>query len=326
MPDLEPHRDLSPALKDTDSFLGRLGAPYHPHPDLLAAANVALTLGRPLLLTGEPGCGKTDFAWAAASVLTPDEELLDAYVRSDSRAQDLLYHYDALTRFGDAQHGGEEGRRRAADPRSYITLLPLGRALTANALRVVLIDEIDKAPRDLPNDLLRELDQGRFTIPEIPDDAPPGRLARHMGLAKGAPRPFVVITSNVERQLPDAFLRRCVFYHLRFPDDTVLDAILADRERTDRRARIVPRDDVISAFLRLRGIQELTRKPATAELLDWDAALGQVWEAPGLIARFDEFKAAVRKGQTGAALPWGRLPAVGCLVKLREDLVRLGAV
>ena len=207
-------------------FFGQDRYPYHPHQGLVAAANTALLLGVPLLLTGEPGCGKTDFAWAAARKL--GREPLCCYVRSDTRARDLLYHYDAVRRFADAQGNRAE---EAARPQGYIDLMPLGQALLAPQQEVVLIDEIDKAPRDLPNDLLRELDQGHFDIPEIPPDAPLGpalgaaagddlsgvRLQRRMQRQEERPMPLVIITSNQERQLPDPFLRRCVFFHIPFP-------------------------------------------------------------------------------------------------------------
>ena len=128
---------------------GREGHEYVADDRLLAAANAALALQMPLLLTGDAGCGKTDFAWAATGALAgndppEDDTLLECYVRSDSRAKDLLYSYDAIRRFGDAQHGGEEGRRRAEDARQYIDLQPLGIALMSRRLRVVLIDEIAK--------------------------------------------------------------------------------------------------------------------------------------------------------------------------------------
>ncbi len=224
-----------------DRLRGRERHVYQADPGLLAAANAALALGMPLLLTGEAGCGKTDFAYAVAHALSTDPEvetskskLLECYVRSDSRAQDLLYHYDALSRFGDAHHGGEAGKQRAEEVRNYIELRDLGRALMSSSLRVVLIDEIDKAPRDLPNDLLRELDQGHFEIPEIPaadfpadasaksgdrgqpiDSDRPLTYRNQMRRPEGAHKPMVIITSNVERQLPDPFLRRCVFFHPR---------------------------------------------------------------------------------------------------------------
>ena len=154
---------------------GRDGSPYHPVKGLLSATNTALLLGAPLFLAGEPGCGKTDFAWYAAKALAQvqkkaDYELaipLQCYVHSDTRAKDLLYHYDTLARFADAHES--QSQKEARDPRRYIELRALGLALMAKTQKVILIDEIDKAPRDLPNDLLRELDQGHFEIPDIPE-------------------------------------------------------------------------------------------------------------------------------------------------------------
>ncbi|MBL9005224.1 MAG: AAA family ATPase [Myxococcales bacterium] len=250
---------------DGHELYGREGQRYLAEPELVAAANAALYLEMPLLLTGEPGCGKTHFAWAAAWGLhrtqAPDAmyqlehapQPLLCQVRSDSRARDLLYSYDAVRRFGDAQHGGDAGKIRAADARQYIELGGLGRALMDTTRKVVLIDEIDKAPRDLPNDLLHELDVGDFEIPEIPSSLPddvmrhlPATVESH-GIAlvrqlrrpvmrdahplRRVPKPLVIITSNVERQLPDAFLRRCVFFHIEFPDRTRLTAILLDHLR-----------------------------------------------------------------------------------------------
>jgi MoxR-like ATPase len=302
-------------------LLGREGKPYHAHPDLLAAANVALLLRRPLLLTGEPGCGKTDFAFALAHALTGPDSLRECHVRSDSQAKDLLYHYDALRRFGDAQHGDDPAKARARDPRGYLELLPLGGALAGTGEPVVLIDEIDKAPRDLPNDLLRELDHGRFTLPEVPADAPPhpSGLVREMGRSRNDPsRPVVVITSNVERQLPDPFLRRCVFFHIPYPTEAELLRILADRfpgeEPLLRRA--------VQAFAAMRSVHTLTKKPGTAELVDW---------AMALVLAYDRYAAHKALGdflETGAAdaaaRPWSRLPGLSCLVKLREDRQKLG--
>lgn len=250
---------------DGHELYGREGQRYLAEPELVAAANAALYLEMPLLLTGEPGCGKTHFAWAAAwglhrtRVTNATYQLehapqpLICHVRSDSRARDLLYSYDAVRRFGDAQHGGDAGKIRAADARQYIELGGLGRALMDTTRQVVLIDEIDKAPRDLPNDLLNELDVGDFEIPEIPSSLPPdvmsqlpatvdshgialkramGRpLARNSRPVRRLPKPLVIITSNVERQLPDAFLRRCVFFHIEFPSRARLTEILLDHLR-----------------------------------------------------------------------------------------------
>lgn len=321
-----------------DGLKGRDGYPYFPHPDLVAAANAALAVEMPLLLTGEAGCGKTDFAFAVAGGLGHDpaagEEtprLLECYVRSDSRARDLLYHYDAIRRFGDAQHGGDPGRQRAEDPRPYLRLEALGEALVAPRLRVVLIDEIDKAPRDLPNDLLRELDQGHFEIREIPpaDDGPtaavavgdPATYRSTMARPEGAPKPLVIITSNVERQLPDPFLRRCVFFHIPFPKDDELRKIL--RARFDQAVPYL--DQVIAIFGALRDVPSLTKRPTTSELVSWVAALRQLY-APGTVeGALAPFFTAGRKPseQRWSELPWGSLPALGCLVKLREDLARL---
>lgn len=326
-----------------DGLVGREGWPYLPHPDLLAAANAALALQMPLLLTGEAGCGKTDFAYAAASGLEGDRaadaairEPLESYVRSDTRARDLLYHYDAIRRFGDAQHGGEEGRRRAEDPRPYLKLQPLGRGLMSPKLRVVLIDEIDKAPRDLPNDLLRELDQGHFEIPEIPTDLgdagmpvnldEPMTFRHQMKRPNPEQKPLVIITSNVERQLPDPFLRRCVFFHIPFPKEQQLRDIVGSRFQD---AEGLFLDRVLDIFHALRAVPSLTKKPATSELINWTEALGALYDPAAVQRVLDRFAGGAlpeaKATQAGwADLEWGSLPAFGCLIKLREDLDRLG--
>lgn len=342
-----------PRLAHT-GLVGREGKTYFADPNLLAAANAALVTQQPLLLTGEAGCGKTDFAFAAASGLAADKaagpdtaELLECYVRSDSRARDLLYHYDAIRRFGDAQHGGEAGRQRAEDPRPYIRLRPLGKALMSPHLRVVLIDEIDKAPRDLPNDLLRELDQGVFEIPEIPaseeepasavDLADPSTFRNQMrrplarvALAGAGSRsaaqpeelkPLVIITSNVERQLPDPFLRRCVFFHIRFPSTEDLQKILHSRF-DDATEPFIER--AIEVFEVLRAVPALTKKPATSELINWVQSLRTLHE-PGAVRQvLDAFAGGGKaRDRKWSDLPWKTLPAMGCLVKLQEDLARL---
>ena len=338
---------------------GRDGHPYIAHSTLIDAANVALILERPLLLTGEPGCGKTDFAFVVAHALADLEvgprsepeagssgnigassaaehdpgKPLECYIRSDTRARDLLYSYDALLRFADGHHGGEAGRSRAGDARNYIELQALGIAFTSPVRRVVLIDEIDKAPRDLPNDLLRELERGTFEIAEIPAalhqrDQAAGRrpvcertgvaLQRLMQRPPGAPKPMVVITSNVERQLPEPFLRRCVFYHIEFPDHDDLRTIVALRFG-DRDPPFL--DTLVDIFLQAREIPDLVKKPSTAELLDWVIALDHFEpdhahdNTVSFVQSLDD-RARVRHPQTR----WRDLLAAGCLFKLREDL------
>ena len=317
---------------DAKQMRGRDEKPFIVDEDLLAAANVALALERPLLLTGEPGCGKTDFAFAAASSLVDDSSAkaeirkpLEYYVRSETRARDLLYSYDAVRRFGDAQTGGEQGRQRAVFPQNYVTLEPLGVALTAPTRQVVLIDEIDKAPRDLPNDLLRELDQGWFEIPEIPAQQniktgtiEPGQrhLIRKMVRPGGVPKPLVVITSNVERQLPDAFLRRCVFFYIPFPSDERLKEILVHRFGDAAPAPL--RNNAVALLMELRrDALGLTKKPATAELIDWVTVLLTVFDK-GAAAR--RLAAALEDLKADNPVNWRGIPGIASLLKLREDL------
>jgi MoxR-like ATPase len=328
---------------------GRDGKPYLADPGLRAAAGVALALELPLLLTGEPGCGKTDFAWVIAHFLDALSDAAPAggppggaapsgdpagrgplacYVRTDTRARDLLYSYDALVRFGDAQHGDEAGLARARDARRYVTLEPLGLALMSPRRRVVLIDEIDKAPRDLPNDLLRELETGEFDIPEIPAELPAGApaevtyqgvpLGRHMRRPAGAPRPVVIITSNVERQLPEPFLRRCVFYHIDFPGTGRLVEIV-EKRFPDLDQPYLAR--LVRVFEGARLVPNLIKRASTAELLDWIGALTRAFAPDSARREVEAFAAAMKPdGRLEGELRWTDLPAAGCLFKLYEDL------
>ena len=303
--------------------------PYIAEPALIHAANTALGLQMPLLLTGEPGCGKSDFAWVAARSFGHDEPLR-FHVRSDTRARDLLYHYDALVRFADAQHGD---RDRARDPRRYVSLRPLGAALMSQGKRsVVLIDEIDKAPRDLPNDLLHELDEGRFEIPEIGDfderDQVFDRtysnipLAWRMERPKKQPKPLVVITSNAERQLPEPFLRRCIFYHIPPPRFERLSDIAKARfsEHNPRKM-----NELTSVFAALRVETEFVKAPTTAEMLSWLHALTRLYVPSEVHLVMQGFVDAVKAGggrlSPDSGLSWLDLPGIGCLLKTKVDLL-----
>lgn len=233
---------------------------YLPSADLIRVTDLALALGRPLLLQGEPGCGKTRLAHSVAYALgTPLET---AYIKSTSRAQDLLYVYDAVRRLYDAQLGADGPVDAAGEPlarsaANYVALGPLGRAIARaqhGRRTTVLIDEIDKADLDFPNDLLWELDRMEFEVPEAPE----------IRYGAGTVRPFVVITHNEEKPLPPAFLRRCIYYYVEFPGtDAETEAILrlhgSDTELSARAARIIRK---------LRAM-DLNKKPGLAELIDW---------------------------------------------------------
>lgn len=326
---LLPFRDNLPQVTPQIPFEGLEGqyGPYIAEPALVHAANTALGLEMPLLLTGWPGCGKSDFAWVAAHALGHKEGPLRFHVRSDTRARDLLYTYDALVRFGDMQHGKHE---RAQDPRHYISLRPLGAALMSPGPRpVVLIDEIDKAPRDLPNDLLHEIDEGWFEIPEI-GDMSTGEplndrihtqiaLQRDMKRSKDRLKPLVVITSNAERQLPEAFLRRCIFFHIPPPNIEQLTRIATARFPGQPPALMKSLAAVFHAF---RQSHSFVKPPTTAEMLNWISALAQLYEPAPMQAQMQGFVDAV---SSKAKPAWNTLPALGCLLKMEEDFEIAGA-
>lgn len=219
---------------------------------LNAAVNCALALERPLLVKGEPGTGKTLLAQAIAESLSHD--LLRWPVKSTTRAHDGLYVYDTVQRLYEARFGDGD----VQDIRRYIKLGPLGRALAATRRVVLLIDEIDKADLDFPNDLLDELDRMRFVIPETGDEV----IATE--------RPVVIITSNNEKELPDALLRRCIFHFLAFPDEERMKRIVRVHHPMVDDALV---DRAILAFYELRAVPRLRKRPSTSELVDWMTAL-----------------------------------------------------
>jgi MoxR-like ATPase len=229
------------------------GTPSYLTNDALeAAVNCALSLERPLLIKGEPGTGKTLLAHAIAESV--GTELIFWPVKSTTRAQDGLYLYDTVQRLYDARFGDGDVK----DIRRYIKHGPLGRALGAPKRVVLLIDEVDKADIEFPNDLLHELDRMRFAVGETGDEV----------VAKE--RPIVVITSNNEKELPDAFLRRCVFHFIDFPEAELMKRIVRVHHPKIDQELI---DQAVVAFYQLRDVPRLRKRPSTSELIDWIAVL-----------------------------------------------------
>ena len=216
--------------------------------DLTLAVNAALTLQRPLLIKGEPGTGKTMLAEEVAQAL--GRPLLQWHIKSTTKAHQGLYEYDAVSRLRDSQLGDEKVR----DIGNYIVQGVLWQAFTADEPVVLLIDEIDKADIEFPNDLLRELDRMEFHVYETRQTI----VARH--------RPLVIITSNNEKDLPDAFLRRCFFHYIQFPDRDTLAQIVNVHYPNLKQDLLAA---ALDAFLRMREIPGLKKKPSTSELLDW---------------------------------------------------------
>lgn len=246
---------------------------------LLNAVNVAITLGKPLLIKGEPGTGKTMLAEAISKAL--DKKLIIWNIKSTTKAQDGLYMYDTIQRLYDGQFG-EEG---VDDIARYIKLGKLGEAFESDEQVILLIDEIDKADLEFPNDLLWELDQMEFYIHETKRTV----KAKH--------RPIVIITSNAEKELPDAFLRRCIFHYIDFPDADLMEEIVRTHI-PDVEEQVLK--SAFEVFYDIRGMRDVRKKPSTSELIDWINVL----QLGGISA--DEIRA--------------KLPFVGVIVKKDEDL------
>ena len=232
-----------------EQFTGSAG--YVASQELLGSVNIAMALEKPLLVKGEPGTGKTMLAQAVADSL--GMELLVWSIKSTTKAQDGLFVYDTVQRLYDSQFGAD-----VSDIGKYIKLGMLGQAFKRSERCVLLIDEVDKADIEFPNDLLWELDRMEFYIPETKETV----KAQH--------RPLVIITSNAEKELPDAFLRRCIFHYIDFPDEVMMEKIL--------RVHFGDLDDKLlkqslSAFYTVRALRGLQKKPSTSELIDWVQAL-----------------------------------------------------
>ncbi|NCW57175.1 MAG: MoxR family ATPase, partial [Gammaproteobacteria bacterium] len=216
--------------------------------DLRMAVNAAVTLARPLLIKGEPGTGKTQLALEVAEAL--GRPIFEWHVKSTSKAQQGLYEYDAVSRLRDSQLGDA----RVADIRNYIVRGKLWEAFESDVQPVLLIDEIDKADIEFPNDLLRELDRMEFYVHETRE------------LVRARHRPIIIITSNNEKELPDAFLRRCFFHYIRFPDPSTMEKIVEVHYPNLKRELLA---EALSAFYKVRETPGLKKKPSTSELLDW---------------------------------------------------------
>jgi len=242
---------------------------YEPSPGLIDAVNVALVLGHPLLLTGKPGCGKTRLAHSLAWEL--GLPLLPFQTKSTSSYMDLLYRYDTLRHFQDVQL-----QRPVQAAEHYIEYGPLGEAIRLSLKdqrSVVLIDEIDKAPRDLPNDILNEIDRMSFTVKET--------KSTYNAEEKGEFRPIVVLTSNQEKDLPEAFRRRCVFYYIELPDEDELTRIV--KKRLPKVAVSSPEliKKAIQRFLEIRDQRGLDKQVSTPELISWIDLLDRWQVSPG---------------------------------------------
>jgi MoxR-like ATPase len=253
--------------------------------DLMMAVNAAVTLQRPLLIKGEPGTGKTQLAQEIARAL--QRPMYEWHVKSTTKAQQGLYEYDAVSRLRDSQLG----EARVHDIRNYIVKGRLWEAFASEVQPVLLIDEIDKADIEFPNDLLRELDRMEFYVYETRE------------LVQAKHRPIIVITSNNEKELPDAFLRRCFFHYIRFPDAETMQKIVDVHFPGLKRELL---KDALEAFYRIRDVPGIKKKPSTSELLDWLK----------LLLAEDIPPEALRSQDGKATIP----PLYGALLKNEQDV------
>ena len=269
--------------RQSDRFEGTSN--YIATDDLKIAVNAAVALERPLLIKGEPGTGKTVLAYEIARAL--DAPLITWHVKSTTKAHQGLYEYDAVSRLRDSQLG----EARVHDVRNYLKPGKLWEAFTSPVRPVLLIDEIDKADIEFPNDLLQELDRMEFYVHETDETI------------RAAVRPVVIITSNNEKELPDAFLRRCFFHYIRFPDDETMKAIV-EVHFPGIKPRLV--SEALKTFYEIRDTPGLKKKPSTSELLDWLKLL--------LVDDVDP--AALREKSPGKLIP----PLHGALLKNEQDV------
>jgi MoxR-like ATPase len=283
-----------------DDFGGRF--PYLAGEELVKIVNMAIYLERPLLVKGPPGCGKTKLAASIAHEL--GLPLHEWHVKSTSRAKDGLYTIDMVRRLQDSQLGKEQAQHLPP----YLRFGPLGDALRAVGESVVLIDEIDKADIDFPNDLLQELDAKQFTIEELDEqDLTPEDLRNGYRKTYTGAKPIIVITSNDEKDLPDAFLRRCVFCWIDFPDPgRLLEIVRVNAPGLELETTLIQR--AIARVTELRTIEDVRKKPATSELIDWILILYS-WGAD---------VDALDKGHRFAELPYWEV-----LYKHQSDLQRV---
>ncbi|MCE2916868.1 MAG: AAA family ATPase [Rubrivivax sp.] len=262
---------------------------YVATPDLMLAVNAAVTLQRPLLVKGEPGTGKTMLAEeVAASMGLP---LLQWHIKSTTKAQQGLYEYDAVSRLRDSQLVDVQGSEKVKDIRNYIVKGVLWQAFTAEKPVALLIDEIDKADIEFPNDLLRELDRMEFHVYETRETI------------RAVNRPVVFITSNNEKELPDAFLRRCFFHYIKFPDAETMRSIVEVHFPGLKKELL---GAALKSFYDVRGLPGLKKKPSTSELLDWLK----------LLVAEDIPAQALQSKDDKVVLP----PLVGALLKNEQDV------